>query len=174
MDEELGQRSTKVQPGGSTTPARPSHHLSLPDISADGEKNDELGNMYAAYNLLRRVASPVVNGQNQQRPLHIGNPAVLGKVARPLPVKKEIMQQEPRISNPAHSLFLARRALEFCRGYHPSWCLPPIPAVETHQHHPPYRPHVWRACPADCRVRFALICSCPHHFFFVPALSICL
>lgn len=97
MDEELGQRPTKVQPGGPIDTGRrpPQHHLSLPETSGvvgddDGKKADDLGNMYAAYNLLRRVASPVVNGQNQQRPLHIGNPAVLGKVQDPS--EKEIMQ----------------------------------------------------------------------------------
>ncbi|ORZ10161.1 GPR1/FUN34/yaaH family-domain-containing protein [Absidia repens] len=55
------------------------HRLSLPEASRFDEKRlRDMGNMYAAYNMMVRTASPVVNGQNSERPLHMGNPGVLG------------------------------------------------------------------------------------------------
>lgn len=56
------------------------HRLSLPEASNFDEKRiRDMGNMYAAYNMMVRTASPVVNGQNSERPLRMGNPSVIGK-----------------------------------------------------------------------------------------------
>ncbi|KAI8338094.1 GPR1/FUN34/yaaH family-domain-containing protein [Chlamydoabsidia padenii] len=53
--------------------------LSLPEASRYDEKAlRDVGNMYAAYNMMVRTASPVVNGQKSERPLHMGNPSVIG------------------------------------------------------------------------------------------------
>jgi hypothetical protein len=55
------------------------HRLSLPEASNLEEKRlRDMGNMYAAYNMMMRTASPVVNGQNSERPLRMGNPGVIG------------------------------------------------------------------------------------------------
>ncbi|KAI9305795.1 GPR1/FUN34/yaaH family-domain-containing protein [Cunninghamella echinulata] len=55
------------------------HRLSVPEVITGDTKVPlkDLKNIIATYNLTRR-ASPVVNGQNADRPIHIGNPGVVG------------------------------------------------------------------------------------------------
>ncbi|CAO3629976.1 unnamed protein product [Cunninghamella blakesleeana] len=55
------------------------HRLSVPDAIHPNTKVElkDLGNILATYNLTRKV-DPVVNGQNDTRNIHSGNPAVTG------------------------------------------------------------------------------------------------
>ncbi|KAI8096516.1 GPR1/FUN34/yaaH family-domain-containing protein [Halteromyces radiatus] len=66
-----------VESGRSTN--KTGHRLSLPETTNfDESRIRDMGNMYAAYNMMVRTASPVVNGQNSERPIHMGNPGVVG------------------------------------------------------------------------------------------------
>ena len=43
------------------------------------EQLKELGNLYATYNMMTRKLTTVVNGQNMEQPIRMGNPGVVGK-----------------------------------------------------------------------------------------------
>jgi hypothetical protein len=79
MNQGHVQEPVDLRQEGDRYEDRYRHRLSLPEASnLDQKALGEVGNMYAAYNMMVRAASPVVNGQRSERPLHMGNPAVLG------------------------------------------------------------------------------------------------